>query len=386
MHPRHLLFPLLLAVAFASCKKDDTEAEVSVITYPDNTPAYEMGRFNPAQHLSAQIKDGDTTLFLWDDDGNDALRLSAIERHGRRYPATYNDDGQIVSMVIAPTDILPEHSLNFTYTSQLLSQMDFRSSIGLTLMHGDVTCDGQKIKKVEYSSIDPTMLMPFVNSFLPAQTDGDHLIKSFNLTALNTQYSWTGDNVSGERLEASASADLQIGVLVDKLHLDTSFYRLIIGALQLDTISSALSSFITPELIEQFINAMHDSVCHVTIDVDMTKDYTYDACANPIYGFWGFGLLGRTHVLSHNNIVGETRGGAANVHLHVNLPQDVPDGSGWQLQMLLLFINLQYPDGLDYTFPIDLTKTTSLSITYSSTGMPTIVTKGQSRTTYLYAD
>lgn len=381
-----ILITLIAAVSLSACKKDDTSSESEPTRHipVDETPDYVLGQFNPARHLATMLEFNDTIVFDWDTMVS-PVRLRSVAHQSTAYPIGYDAAGRQTSVHIAPSDLLPEHTLNFAYDGNALTSIVFSNSNGTQIISGAVSCNDNHIAQVVYSGVSSDVVANMVSDYLPLQTDQSHnVIQSFSIASIKCRYDWHGDNVENEHITANATADLSVGELADGLHLDTSFYRLLIESFRLDTISPLASALITPQLIDEFVQAISDSNCHITVNVAMDIAHNYDAYANPIYGFWGLGFLGNTRVLSHNNITASTRSGEADVHLHINLPANAPSGSSWQLSLLLTYLNVTYPDGFDYTYPIDLSRTYGYTYTYNADDMPATRTYSNSTSTYTY--
>lgn len=384
---RYFLIPLVGALILATaCKKDD-EIEHTIPPEPfDPTEVdtnYVVGRYERPVHLATLTEENETHYFSWDN--SETPRLLSVGPTDQVRTIEYDDQGRQLQVNIPATALGGAQVMRFTYGYDLLQSMQLKTADGATLITAAPTFDGNRMASIYYEDVDQEVISRYISNFF--NNDSKELVGNISVTNLQATYSWTGSNVSGEHLMASGTADLAVGGLVQMLNLDTSFYRMIIETSGLDEQIPG----ITPELLANFVDLMSDSSCHIVVDVDLYNRYTYDSHPNPLYGFWGWGFLGNTRVLSQHNISGTVREGLATANLSVNLPTSVPSTydlfTRIALTAALAYLNNEYPGGFHYSYPIDLDGEEHYRYTYNNQGWPLTATDDNGQiTTYTYED
>lgn len=383
---KRFLFCTVACAVFltTACSKDDDTASQSS-NNSEIDPHYVVGKFCPDRHLASMATDSETQYLTWSNDENALLVSIGTEDKVR----TIEYDAQCRQTAVHIPTLLNvgARDFHFEYTGDHLNRFTLTSN-GTTLLAATTTYDRNRLQCVNYSNVDQSVVEGFLNEFLttfrPDQQKGP--LPNIGISQLQSDYTWTGGNVSQEHLTATGTTDIAVGRLVQALNLDTSFYRLIIETSGLDEQLPGIS----PQLLADFVDMLSDSSCHLVVDVDLTLNYTYDQHPNPLYGFWGRGFLGNTQVLSSNNILSAQRKGTANVNFSVNLPASVPDrydeATTIVLSFALTYLKSQYPDGFTGNYPINMNKTEHTTYTYDTQGWPVSVTNNNNVTTFSYLD
>lgn len=388
----YFLFALVsAAILTTACNKDE---ETSINPNPSNsgngTPSteidtnYMVGQYKPERQLTLLTENGESQTFTWET--TEPYRLVSAGPDGSLRTFDYDAHDRQSVVHIPASSTMGAQTLSFEYSGDHLAQFNLSGNTGNTLIQAATTYDGNRIQTAYYSEIDESVIGGFIDDFL--NTQRKDLVDYFAISNLQTEYSWVGSNVTQEHITADGVVDIQVGELVELLHLDTSVYRLILDNAGLDP---QIASFITPELIATFVDMMADSNCHIIIDVDLNLLYSYDGHPNPLYGFWGWGFLGNTRVLSKNNILAVNREGLTTAYISINLPTEVPNNYDFattlKLTLILNYLNSQYPDGFRYNYPIDLEGEEHNTYTYDKLGWPTscVNTNGESQSTTTFS-
>ena len=384
---RFFLIPIVGVLILATaCKKDD-DPEHNTPPEPQPYPGevdtnYVLGQYQPTRMLATMTEADETQRFTWGVGETPLLLYMGPDNQLKEFE--YDEQNRQKRVNNPASSLSGPQTLQYTYNESGLTQLSLISS-GTTLLSAATTCDGNLLKSVHYDNVDENVIMGYINNFLASQNKD--LVENISINDLRSDYSWTGSDVTDEHLTAAGTTDLAVGELVRFLNLDTSFYRMIIENTGLGEQIPGIS----PQLLADFVDMMSDSTCHVVVDVDLFISYTYDGHPNPLYGFWGWGFLGNTRVLSQHNIQGSVREGLANLNLSVNLPTSVPDRYDWStrimLTLALTYLNGQYPDGFHYTYPVDLNGEEHNSYTYDNQGWPVSVTDNDGHvTTFTYTE
>lgn len=384
---RIFLIPIVGALILATaCKKDDepvhnTPPTPQPYVEPEVDTNYVLGQYQPTRRLATMEEEGTAQNFTW---GVGESPLLLYVGADNQVSSIEYDNQKRQSLVNIPASLMGgAQVMRFNYSNDQLSTIQLTETGGTTIFGASATCDGNRITSLTYNNVDESVIMGYLNNFLSSQRKD--LVENISVTNLQTTYTWTGSDVSSDHITAQGSTDLAVGELVRFLNLDTSFYRMIIENSGLGEQIPGIS----PQLLADFVDMLADSTCHIVVDVDLTNSYTYDGHPNPLYGFWGWGFLGNTRVLSSHNILSSQREGLASVNLSVNLPTTVPDRYDWTTRMMLTlalaYLNGQYPDGFHYTYPIDLDNEATNSYSYDDQGWPTSLLDSDNHlTTFTY--
>lgn len=378
---RFYLIPVAGALILATaCKKDDeivhnTPPEPFVPTEVDSN--YVVGRYVSDLRLATLTEEDETQYFVWDN--SETPRLLSVGPTNQARTIEYDNQDRQRQINIPASAVGGAQVMRFTYNDDQLTAMQVNEADGTSLFSASTTYDGNRLTSILYDGMDQEVISRYITNFF--NNERKDMVENISISNMQTSYSWTGSDVTGEHLMATGTADLAVGELVQMLNLDTSFYRMIIEVSGLGEQIPGIS----PQLLANFVDILSDSNCHIVVDVDLFRTYTYDGHPNPLYGFWGWGFLGNTRVLSQHNIVSAVSEGLATANLSVNLPTSVSSDYDLMtriaLTAVLTYLNSQYPDGFHYSYPIDLENEEHYSYTYNSQGWPLTATDNDGHVT-----
>lgn len=366
---------LILATA---CKKDDEPVHNTPPEQHDTS--YVIGCYLPSRQLTAITDDDKTQYFTWSEGEMPLLLNMGSEEQIRSIE--YDQQNRQIQVNIPTLTLGVAQVMHFHYTEDHLSQIELIEAGGSTLMGASTTYNGNQMTSIHYDEIDQEMVSHYISNFFNSKKG---LVENLSISNMQSDYTWKNDDVSTEHFTAIGSTDFAVGELVQTFNLDTSFYRMLIETTGL----SEQIPVITPQLMADFVDMVADSICHIGLNIDLYIYYTYDNHSNPLYGFWGWGFLGNTHVLSSHNILSTRYEGLADVNISFNLPTVVPDRYDLStriiLSLALTYLNTQYPNGFRYNYPIDLERETNNNYTYDQQGWPScVVDDNHQVTTFTY--
>ena len=374
------------ALLFTACKKDDeivhnTPPEPFVPTEVDSN--YVVGRYVCEHRLASITEEDETHYFTWDNSATP--RLLSVGPNGQVRTIDYDNQDRQLQVNIPATALGGAQVMRFIYSYDQLTTVQLNEADGTPLFGASTTYDGNRMTSIWYDEVNQEVISRYITNFF--NNGNKDLVGNISVSNMQSTYSWSGSDVTGEHLLATGTADLAVGELVQLLNLDTSFYRMIIETSGLGEQIPGIS----PQLLANFVDMMSDSNCHIVVDVDLYRTYTYDGHPNPLYGFWGWGFLGNTRVLSQHNIIDDVREGLATANISVNLPTSVPSSydllTRIALTAALAYLNNQYPDGFHYSYPIDLEDEDHYRYTYDSRGWPLTATDSDNHvTTFSYME
>lgn len=362
---RLFILPIVF-LAFCACSKDDDNTTVSDENDPhivgQAAASYVAGRTQSVRRLSTMTEGNTTQFFAWSNDVTP--RLTAVGPEDDMRQIVYDAQSRQTQITIPASTLGHTQTLNFSYKDSGLSGFTWTEGVN-TLLNASIYSVGNRVITINYSDIDYSLLSQYISSYLPTLNNRkEGIVDDIHIDNINVDYNWVDSNISSAYYTATARLALKVGELTDALHLDASFYEMMLDNMDLGD----AASFITPELIEQLVDALADSTCDIAVNLDMTYNYAYTSSPNPLQGILAWGLWDAPQVFSSCNVDNFNRTGIATVNIHLNLPTY---NTSIPLTMLLMALNALYPDGLDYSYPIDLSDNGDYEYTLDGQGWPT---------------
>lgn len=357
------LCALAFVAGMVSCQKDKNEDVTPTgggNSYTD--PTYVEGVFNPGNHLATIVGPGLSEQWDWSNGNPQQLTGISDVVMSTSYNFSYQGDGRLVTSTFRAND--GSYAYSYDYDGNVLNSLAIRKN-GALWANGRVSHSGDHVSQIDYTNLSTDFIKTMAGQFL--NRDLSNTSFSVDDPAFIVEYTWDGDNVTTDYIEAVMSGRITLSQLYD-----------IFG----DEISgSSLGQYAA--LLPLLIQNMGDSSYFYSVDIAVTTQYSYDKKYNPYRGFWGDGLLMNTKVMSANNITAVTSSGTAHfvsnvvLHLPAECPAWVPSQyqSYWFiLQPLLDGMNIP----IDQTIPLD--KEQHFTYTYNSTGFPTSFTTEEDKT------